>query len=396
VTDTTVTGKRVLMIAYTNYEIDPRVIREAEAAVSGGFAVDFLALRRENDPALQEVRGVRVIRLNQRRYRGGGTIRYILAYLEFFIRCLCKSVGLHLRHPYAVVHVNNMPDFLVFCTLPLKLLGVKVILDIHDPMPDTFVSKFKNGEAGLVYKLLLWQERLSAWFADRVVTVHDPVKDCVLVKHGHAPESITVVANFADEELFCLRDNPPVNGKVRMVFHGTILERYGLGNLIVALSKTRNRQKIALKIIGEGDFSARLKELITAHGLEDSVQFVNRAFPLREVPAMLADCHFGIVPLEISAITNYALPLKLMEYVSMGLPVVTVKNAAISYYFTENDCLFFQPNDIASLSAVLDRVAENPQLLVECRERVVALREKFFWSNEKRKYLNLLHELAAN
>ena len=43
-------GKSVLMIAYTNYRTDPRVIREVEAAVSGGFDVDFIALRREDDP----------------------------------------------------------------------------------------------------------------------------------------------------------------------------------------------------------------------------------------------------------------------------------------------------------------------------------------------------------
>ena len=192
----------VLMIAYTYYQSDPRVIREAEAAAGAGFEVDFFALRREGDPLVQEIRGVRVHHLRQRRYRGKGHLRYLLSYLEFFLRCLFKATTFFLSRHYRVIHVNNMPDFLVFCTLIPKVLGAKVVLDIHDPMPNTFASKFKSGERGFFFRLLLWQERLSVWYADRTLTVHEPVKAGVLVKHGLRPDSIHTICNFADEEVF--------------------------------------------------------------------------------------------------------------------------------------------------------------------------------------------------
>ena len=51
--------KSVLMIAYTNYRTDPRVIRAAEAAASAGFDVDFIALRRADDPPEESINGVR-------------------------------------------------------------------------------------------------------------------------------------------------------------------------------------------------------------------------------------------------------------------------------------------------------------------------------------------------
>ena len=131
--------------------------------------------------------------------------RYVLSYLQFFLRCLLKTTWLQMKKRYRVVHVNNMPDFFVFCALLPKLMGARVILDIHDPMPNTFASKFKKGENALPFKLLLWEERVSAAFADQVLTVHDPVKDHVLVKqHGMSPASIKVIANFADDELFTL------------------------------------------------------------------------------------------------------------------------------------------------------------------------------------------------
>jgi len=385
--------KTLLVIAYTNYGTDPRVIRAAEAAVAAGYEVDVFALRRDGDPKEEMVRGVRVFHLRQLRYRGRGLLQYMLAYFVFFLRCLCKTTMRHGRRRYRIVHVHNMPDFLVFCAVIPKWCGGKVILDIHDPMPNTFASKFKSGEGGFFFKFLLWQERLSARFADRVVTVHDPVKDFVLVKHGLPASSIRVIANFPDENDFPLEKNYHLDGKLRMVFHGTILERAGLRTLMEALAKVRNRDKVSLRIIGEGDFAAELKRLIELHKLGDMVAFENRTYPAHEIAAHLAEANLGIVPLDISSITNYALPLKLVEYIRMGLPVVTVHSVAINYYFDEEDCLYYQWDEAESLRALLDKIAGDLNMLLPYRQRTIGLREKFSWLKEKQKYAEMLGEL---
>jgi glycosyltransferase involved in cell wall biosynthesis len=288
-----------------------------------------------------------------------------------------------------------MPDFLVFSTVIPRLFGAKVILDIHDPMPNTFASKFKGGENGFFYHALLWQERLSAAYSSQVITVHHPVRDGILVKHGLARDSIGVIANFADDKLFPLRKSFSIDGKVRFVFHGTILERSGLRILMNALAQVRRGDKIAVKIIGEGDFSETLKGLIQSLNIGHMVDFDNRSYPVHSIPDQLDDCHVGLVPLEISSVTNYALPLKLLEYISLGLPVVTVRSSAISYYFSEEDCIFFEWNDVHSLSMILDRIAENPASLIRYRERSVVLRERFSWTGEKKKYVALLRQLTG-
>jgi glycosyltransferase involved in cell wall biosynthesis len=384
------------MMAYTYYESDARVIREAETAVQGGFDVDFLALRKTGTSPTEEVHGVHLFRLNQAKYRGGGHFRYVTAYAEFFLRCLVKTTALFFRRRYRAIHVNNMPDFLVFTTIIPRLFGAKVILDIHDPMPNTFASKFKGRENGFFYRVLLWQERLSAAYCSRVITVHHPVKHGILTKHGLRPDSIEVIANFADAELFPLRKSFSIDHKIRFVFHGTIHERSGLGMLMTALARVRNQDRIAVKIIGEGDFSSALKEMIRSRQLSHVVDFDNHSYAAHSIAKLIDDCDVGLVPLEISSVTDYALPLKLLEYISLGLPVVSVRNNAIAYYFGEKDCIFFEWNDPQSLSTVLDRIAENPELLSRYRERSVALREQFSWAGEQIKYLALLNRLTVD
>ena len=225
--------------------------------------------------------------------------------------------------------------------------------------------------------------------------MHDPVKEGILLKHGLAPSSIEVIANFADEELFPLRNSYSIDGKIRCVFHGTILERSGLGILMTALASVRHKDRIFVKIIGEGDFSQTLHGMIRSFNLEQVVEFDNQSYEVHSISERIEDCNVGLVPLEISSVTNYALPLKLLEYISLGLPVVTVRSYAISYYFSEKDCIFFDWNDPESLSAALDRIAENPEILLQYRERAVALRGRFAWSSEKKKYVELLRRLSG-
>ncbi len=96
----------------------------------------------------------------------------------------------------------------------------------------------------------------------------------------------------------------------------------------------------------------------------------------------------------ISSVTNYALPLKLLEYISMGLPVLTVRSYAISHYLSDQDCIFFECNDPASLAEAMDRIVENPEILLHYRERSLALRDRFTWPSEKAKYIEMLRQLS--
>ena len=388
-------GSSILMIAYTHYENDPRVIRAAEAAIEGKFSVDVIALRRQGQLPVETVRGARVFRVQQR-YRGSSRPRYLLEYAKFFMRCAALSTRLFIRRRYKVIHVHNMPDALVFSVFVAKLFGSKVILDIHDPMPETYGSKYRSLANNAVSRMLRVQEKLSVAFADWTITVSDPVKDGILIKRGYRPETIGVVANFADDAVFKPLPYPAVEGKIHFVFHGTILERYGLGMLVEAVAQVRNRDKIHVRIIGEGDFSATLIDLIRNHRVNHVIEFVNRVFPLHDIPKMLSDCHVGLVPLnvEASSVANFALPLKLVEYTCLGLPSITVRNAAIEHYFRPDECMFFNSGDAAALARIIDHVAEAPDCLYEYRKGLEEVRGRLLWSKEKNKYLAMIKNLA--
>lgn len=386
--------KKVLMVAYTNYSTDARVIKEAEALVNRGMRVDFICLKEDVNVVGNSMNDVNLYCVPHRRYRGNKKYLYIYSYLVFFVYALLYSTYLAIQKRYKLVHVNNMPDFLVFATIVPKLLGAKIVLDIHDPLPLTFVTKFHFSKKSYLYRILLWQERMSVKFSDRVITVHSLLKDEVLANDGIAGDKIDIISNFADEKQFNYIKNFSVNGNLRIVYHGTIAERFGLDNILSEL-KGLDEINYDFTIIGTGDYSEKIKIQIEKYNLSKNVHFNNRSYPVDELPEILAGFNLGVVSYKKSPATDYMLPVKLFELISLGIPSIVVKNRAISHYFSADDVFFYNSSESGSLIQLIKSISENKNILFEKRNKLIEIREKYFWSSEAKKYYEIVQKLVG-
>ena len=131
---------RVCMVAYTFYEPDNRVRRYAETLVRRGDKVDAIVLRQPGQQTRTVVSGVNVYKIQGRKLNEKMKIQYLLKLLLFLFKSACKLTQLHRKKKYDVIHVHSVPDFEVFATLFAKLTGAKVILDIHDIVPELFAG----------------------------------------------------------------------------------------------------------------------------------------------------------------------------------------------------------------------------------------------------------------
>src|ERR1700690_3193510 len=134
--------RTIALVTHSYYEEDPRLRRQAESLAAGGWSVDGFGLRRPGEPTEGVLHGVHVRRLGVQRHQGAGLPTYLREYLAFFIRVLFALARAHRRRHYAVVQVATLPDWLVFATAPLRAVGVPVILDFHEAMPEFFRSRF--------------------------------------------------------------------------------------------------------------------------------------------------------------------------------------------------------------------------------------------------------------
>ena len=80
------------------------------------------------------------------RYRGASRASYVRSYIEFLRPRRRDSPSRRsLSARYDLVIVCTMPDAAILSALPCRLFGSRIVLDIHDTMPELYLDKFEGG-----------------------------------------------------------------------------------------------------------------------------------------------------------------------------------------------------------------------------------------------------------
>lgn len=390
-------AKRVCMITHSFYETDNRVTRYAEALAHRGDSVDVLALRRsQQTPAEETIANVRVRRLQN---RFGKTERSRFAYLWPLLRFLGVSswwlTREHARARYDVIHVHNMPDFLVFAAWYPRLTGTKVILDIHDIVPEFYTTKFSDGKPSATTAALRLIERRSAGFVDHVIVSNHLWFEKYAARTGTIGRC-SVFINNVDTRVFRPQPRTRFDNKFILLFPGGLQWHQGLDIALRAFQLvSAELPKAEFHIYGDGNMKPSLIALAADLGFSGRVKFFEPV-RVKEIAHIMVNADLGVVPKRADSFGNEAYSTKIMEFMSLGVPVVVSKTKIDQYYFDDSLVRFFESGNVEALAAaILDIVRDS-----EKRERLVAnalaYSERHSWKRRQADYLNLVDELVES
>jgi glycosyltransferase involved in cell wall biosynthesis len=389
---TAATPPRAGVVLHGWYPLDARVEREVRVALDEGYEVDVFATRQPGQPGEERVDGARVVRVPPAHLQGGGLRRALQEYLGFTALVTAVVARQAVGRRYRVVHVNNPPDFLLLAALVPKLLGARVILDIHDLSPEMFAQRFAGRPgAAAAERLLRLIERLATRFADEVVTVHEPYRR-ELVARGVPARKITVVMNTVDERV-PPPQRPPSAGDdgFRVVYHGTVTPLYGVELLVEAAGRVaRDVPRLRVEVYGHGDALPAVRERAGQLGIADRVSLSGRFVPRLELLGMVRSADVGVIPNLPVRMNMHALPTKLFEYVTLGVPVVCADLPTIREHFSDEEVLFYRAGDAGALAAALLDVASDPEAAARRATAALVRYEAYRWPVSARRYARLL------
>lgn len=376
---------------------ETRVQREAEALINAGHEVDIICLRAANQSAFEIIGGAKVHRLSVKRYKQSGAVVQLFEYLLFFTLVLFKLTRLHWQRCYNVVQVHNLPDFLVFATLPVKLMGVPVILDLHDLMPEFFAARFNISRNSFPVRLVQRQEQLSCRFADHVITVSEYWRQS-LVKRGVPAHKCSVVMNLADDRIFRrpngAQPQSAVDDRFCLFYHGTITKRYGMDLLVQAVNLLRSEiPTIDLTILGAGEYKETLSQLVQTLNLTDHVH-VNGGVSPEQLPSLITAADLAVVPYTNDTFTDELVPTKLIEYAALGVPAIAARTTAIACYFDETMVQFFTPGNVNELAQAILSLYQDRAHLAELAVAIQKFTQRYNWATHKLEYIKLVEQLA--
>ena len=390
----------VAMLVHSYYDEDPRVRREAESLVAAGRPVDVYALRRPNDPPRDDIAGVSVRRLDVQRHQGAGIATYLAEYFAFLARAGWAVTAAHRRRRYALIQVHTLPDFLVAATLPLRVAGVPVLLDLHEAMPEFFRSRFPRAAHPLAYRLLRIQERISIALASTAVTVNPAMRER-LIRLGVRPDKVAVVANSPSLARFdpSRHETRPfaAGGTIRLVYAGALTPTYELDVVLEALAliaRTRPELDLQFDVFGRGDAAERLVDQAAHLGIDERVTFHGR-IPIEDVPAAVARADIGVAPTRRDPFTDVSLSTKVFEYAAMGKPVVASRLPMVERTFPPGSVATYDPGDPASMAAAILSFVDDAPRRTEAVARTAEIVRAAAWEIEATRYIELVDRLAG-
>jgi glycosyltransferase involved in cell wall biosynthesis len=386
--------KRVCMITHSFYESDNRVIRYAEALAARGDHVDVLSLRRS--PSLPKEEVTQAVHIRRIQDRFAKTERSKLSYLLPLLRFLAASTAWltrqHRQQKYDVIHVHNVPDFLVFAAWYPRLTGTRIILDIHDIVPEFFASKFEVSADGMICRMLRWMERSSAAFADHVIIANHLWLE-KYVARTHIKKPCTAFINNVDTRIFAPRTHQGQNGKSIILFPGGLQWHQGVDIALRAFSKVRQQLPHAeFHIYGDGSEKESLVALADELDLNGSVRFFD-TLNVRQIAAVMAEATIGVVPKRADSFGNEAYSTKIMEFMAVGVPVVISSTKVDRFYFNDSIVRFFQSGDPDSLAQNMMELLSNPIMQREMVGRAAQYAALNSWENRKADYLEIVDAL---
>jgi len=390
-------GKRVCMITHSFYESDNRVIRYAETLAQRGDTVEVLALRSGPEIPKEEVSaGVKVFRIQDRFSKTAQSkpADFLWPLLRFLVVSSWWITRRHQRWHYDVVHVHNLPDLLVFAAWYPKLTGARVILDIHDIVPEFFGSKFGVSDRSVPVRALKIVEKLSAAFANHVILANHLWLEKYTSRSARR-EKCSVYINHVDERIFHSRQRARSDNKPVIMFPGGLQWHQGLDIAVRAFAKLRCRLPNAeFHIYGDGIMKPKLIALAQELGLNGSVRFFN---PLRleQVADVMAHADLGVVPKRADSFGNEAYSTKIMEFMSLGVPMVVSSTKIDRYYFDDSVVRFFESGNLDALADAMFEVLSNDELRRGMVARASEYVSRNSWKNRKADYLELVDRLCA-
>jgi len=371
------------------------VRRCAETLTKRGDHVDVIVLRKKGQKYRESMKGVNIYRIQQRTINESNKLTYLFKILLFLFNSSIFLILLHTKIRYDLIHVHSVPDFEVFAAWFPKLFRSKLILDIHDILPEFYSSKFGSSKNSIIYKLLILCEKISIHFADHVI-ISNHIWYKRLLSRSIKKEKCTVIINYPDPSIFYRRGSIRYKNKFILSYPGTLNYHQGLDIAIKAIALIKDKEpNVEFRIYGEGPEKQNLLTLVKELELKNYVYFEG-LLPMEEIADALRNVDLGIVPKRKDSFGNEAFSTKIMEFMSLGIPVIASSTKIDKFYFNSSIILFFKSEDEYDLARKILKLKNNKNLRNIIKDEALKFIEKNNWNVKKYEYLDLVDFLVNN
>ena len=379
--------------------VDNRLRKQVDELLAAGYHVSVVTRRHDDNAPWRDRPGLDLVEYTAP-VDGDSTVSHLREYVVSLARQVPALARLHLRHRIDVLQICQPPDLYFPAAKVARWLGVRVLVDQRDLMPETLAQRYDAPPAKPI-AVLHWLERRTQANADATVTVNGYLRDR-LVGAGGDPGRVTIVANGPVLARVDRAASDPSLPSVESLRHGfghvvTWAGKMGrqdrVDQVLHVADRVVNglgRSDVGFMLLGDGECLEELRETVTTLGLESHVWFPGW------LPEVELYRHLGAADLGIdTSLQPEVTPVKALEYLAVGLPLVAY-DVAETRRLAHGAGVLVEPDDADALAkavvSLLDDATERTRLGDVGRDRV---RRELAWERQSEAYLGVIASLVA-
>jgi glycosyltransferase involved in cell wall biosynthesis len=389
---------RVLMLLENNpYPNDLRVRREANSLVKAGFQVTVISPGKRQLPRYENVEGVHVYRFLAPP-SGDGLWGYLWEYGWSLFSSFYLTLWVFFRRGFDVIHAHNPPDLFVLIAICFRPLGKKFVFDHHDLSPEMYHSRFRKNGKNIVYRALVFFEKLSCQMAHQVIATNESYRKVEIERSGISPSKVTIVRNGPDlNRVKPVAPDSDLRKKASTIlgFVGVMGRQDGVDYFLKALhclATELGRTDVFAVIMGKGDAVASLKKLTTELDLDDRVWFTGRVAD-EDMLRYLSTADICIDPDPFDPFNDRSTMIKMMDYMAVAKPIVAF-DLTEHRASAEDAALYAAHNDVKDFANKIATLIDDPQRREQMgRFGLQRMHNQLAWHHQEKNllqvYLNL-------
>jgi glycosyltransferase involved in cell wall biosynthesis len=369
-------------LSSVHFALDTRIFYRMCRSLSSIYTVHLIAVHEKEETK----EGIHIIPFKRYHSRN---FRMAFAWLHMFFKALkTKAKIFHLHDPE-----------LIPCGMLLKMMGKKVILDIHENIAEDIFDKPWIRNQNWAYKVFHIFEK---WACKNFFILL--AESSYEKRYKKLNAKYEVVQNFCDTKFFTPFVKTEYQHKLNLFYIGIILENRGILQICEVLNKLNQEGYQAnFHCVGElySDLEKKIKNLPYYQSIENQLHFYGR-LPLDEGYKMAKDMDIGLCIIWPMNNSRESYPTKLFEYMAVGLPILTSNFDLYKKTVEDNFCgVCIDPFDTEKIKIEIlelhsdvkksEQMGENGKIIVE---------NKYNWKSQSpiltKVYRQLLGQLQEN
>jgi len=301
-----------------------------------------------------------------------------------------------------VISMYHPTHMATFCAYFLsRVLGLRLIIKEHDLNP--WLTD-PNRKRRVYKKLMTVLNILVVKHGDVILVQNNERKRLVERFYGAKEEKLFLFANGVDVNKFApgnnrssLRTTLGLENDKILLYSGTITKIRGLDHVIQALPVVISEHpRIKVLMIGDGPEKQNLINLATHLKVKDFIKFV-KSVDHELVPRFVSVADIAIGSLKSSFENSISFPLKILEYMACGKPVLACyEGASRDLVINGYNGILVHEGDTTELALTILKLIRNENLTKELGDNARTHVEKFHdWDVLATKLDRILVEQAA-